>query len=250
MTHSALSAAGINDVFVDDFELDQGWAVATSALDGGWDRGVPIPLNICNRGNPGSDGDGSGQCYLTDNSSLNACNSDVDSGSTTLTSPVMDAGQPGVPIISYWRWYSNTAGDSPLQDIFVVEVSDDSGANWVTLEIVGPSGTEVSGGWFRESFRIEDFVTPTDQFRIRFTASDTDPQSVVEAAVDGVTLSVLDCSTACPWDLDGTGDVGIVDLLALLKAWDTTPGGPPDFDGGGVGITDFLELLANWGPCP
>ncbi len=251
MTHSVLIAPAINDVFVDSFELDLGWTVTTSADDGGWDRGLPISLRLCDRGNPGTDGDGSGQCYLTDNDSANACNSDVDNGATTLTSPVLDADQsPDVPVISYWRWFSNTEGGTPLQDIFVVEVSDDGGANWVTLEIVGPGGAEVSGGWFRESFRIEDFVTPTDQFRIRFTAWDTEPISIIEAAVDGVTLSILDCSTECPWDLDGSGDVGIVDLLALLAAWDTKPGGPPDFDGGGVGITDFLELLANWGPCP
>ena len=54
----------------------------------------------------------------------------------------------------------------------------------------------------------------------------------------------------CPWDLNGDGEVEIVDLLVLLGAWGTDPGGPPDFDGGGVGITDFLILLTNWGPCP
>jgi hypothetical protein len=55
----------------------------------------------------------------------------------------------------------------------------------------------------------------------------------------------------CPWDLDGSGGVGITDLLALLSAWRTDPGGPPDFDGdGAVGITDLLALLATWGPCP
>ena len=54
----------------------------------------------------------------------------------------------------------------------------------------------------------------------------------------------------CPWDLDGTGSVGILDLLALLAAWGTDPGGPPDFDGDGtVGILDLLTLLANWGAC-
>ena len=54
----------------------------------------------------------------------------------------------------------------------------------------------------------------------------------------------------CLWDLDGSRDVGIVDFLALLAAWGTDPGGPPDFNGdGNVGIEDFLELLANWGPC-
>ncbi len=55
----------------------------------------------------------------------------------------------------------------------------------------------------------------------------------------------------CPWDLDGTGDVGVLDLLALLAGWGTDPGGPQDFDGDGfVGILDLLVLLANWGPCP
>ncbi|MCH8165428.1 MAG: FG-GAP repeat protein, partial [Planctomycetes bacterium] len=54
----------------------------------------------------------------------------------------------------------------------------------------------------------------------------------------------------CPWDLDASGSVGILDLLALLAAWGSDPGGPPDFDGDGtVGILDLLALLANWGPC-
>ncbi|MCZ6811700.1 MAG: hypothetical protein O7D97_06805 [Planctomycetota bacterium] len=54
----------------------------------------------------------------------------------------------------------------------------------------------------------------------------------------------------CPADLDGDSSVGILDLLALLAAWGTDPGGPPDLDGDGtVGILDLLTLLANWGPC-
>ncbi len=55
----------------------------------------------------------------------------------------------------------------------------------------------------------------------------------------------------CPWDLDFDGAVGITDFLALLAAWGTDPGGPPDFNSNGlVEILDFLELLANWGTCP
>ena len=55
----------------------------------------------------------------------------------------------------------------------------------------------------------------------------------------------------CPADLDDDGTVGILDLLSLLAAWGTDPGGPPDFDGDGtVGIFDLLTLLAEWGPCP
>ena len=63
---------------------------------------------------------------------------------------------------------------------------------------------------------------------------------------------VLDLSAClCPADLDGDDTVGILDLLSLLAAWGTNPGGPPDFDGdGAVGILDLLILLAAWGECP
>ena len=54
----------------------------------------------------------------------------------------------------------------------------------------------------------------------------------------------------CLWDLDGDGQVGIVDFLDLLSAWGPNPGHPADIDGDGeVGIVDFLLLLGNWGPC-
>jgi hypothetical protein len=58
-------------------------------------------------------------------------------------------------------------------------------------------------------------------------------------------------TAACPCDLDGDGDVGVTDFLALLGSWGPNPGHPADLDGdGAVGVTDFLSLLARWGPCP
>ena len=54
----------------------------------------------------------------------------------------------------------------------------------------------------------------------------------------------------CVWDLDHDDIMGVTDLLALLGAWGTDPGRPPDFDNDGdVGVTDLLKLLAQWGPC-
>ena len=48
-----------------------------------------------------------------------------------------------------------------------------------------------------------------------------------------------------------TPRTAITDLLALLDALSSNPGGPPDFDGDGdVGMIDLVELLANWGSCP
>jgi hypothetical protein len=55
----------------------------------------------------------------------------------------------------------------------------------------------------------------------------------------------------CPRDLDGDGEVGTSDFLALLEAWGPNPGHPADFYcDNDVGTNDFLILLQNWGPCP
>jgi photosystem II stability/assembly factor-like uncharacterized protein len=54
----------------------------------------------------------------------------------------------------------------------------------------------------------------------------------------------------CPADVNGDGEVGVNDFLALLSAWGPCPGCPEDIDGDGdVGVLDFLTVLANWGPC-
>jgi hypothetical protein len=54
----------------------------------------------------------------------------------------------------------------------------------------------------------------------------------------------------CLADLDGSGDVSILDVLWLLTAWGPCGQCPEDLDGDGtVGIGDLLALMADWGPC-
>ena len=244
-TFFTLSAYGLEVLFADDCNEDLGWTVSGYVVDGPWERGIPI--TECNRGNPQYDADGSGWCYLTDNSAANACNSDVDDGTTILTSPIMDA-SGGSAMISYYRWYSNTYGNDPMNDIFEVEVSDDGGATWTNLETVGPGGSEVDGGWFYKEFVVDDFVEPTDQFQIRFKASDLNDGSVVEAGVDGIELKLIDCDGENPADINGDGVVNTEDLLMLLGAWGPCPGCPEDInDDDVVDTADLLLLLGNWG---
>ena len=253
--YAAISGFSQEAVFSDDFEGDLDWSVSAAGglTDGQWQRAVPISNDICDRGNPGSDADGSGMCFLTDND-LATCNSDVDNGSTILTSPLLDASN-GTPFITYWRWFDNTgagAGANPFEDTMVVEVSDDNGQNWVELETIGPTGAEVAGGWFQKTFALEGLVDATDQFRIRFIVSDQFLASVVEAGVDGVELLAIGCDQKVFGDVDGDGIVGIIDMLILLGAWGPCaapcpPSCAADLDGDCVvGIEDFLLLLANW----
>ncbi len=62
---------------------------------------------------------------------------------------------------------------------------------------------------------------------------------IIAAAVDIGAYESGTASPPCRWDLDGSGDVGVTDFLALLQNW-----------GSPWGITDFLALLQQWGPCP
>jgi hypothetical protein len=69
--------------------------------------------------------------------------------------------------------------------------------------------------------------------------------------VDSFIYFDLGTTSDCPWDIDDDGIIGFSDLLELLAAWGTDPGGPPDFDGNGVvDFNDLLETLSRWGACP
>ncbi|MFK7959633.1 MAG: M12 family metallo-peptidase [Phycisphaerales bacterium] len=250
----AFAALAANDgavVFADDFETNQGWFVTNSPdlEDGAWQRGIPAGGG--ERGDPPVDADGSGRCYVTDNV---AGNSDVDGGSTTLTSPILDASSEGA-ILEYFRWFDNTFGAEPNQDPFRVEYSTNGGGTWQLLELLSPSSPEAAGGWFRVQFVLADVgIAPSDQFRVRFIAVDLDPGSVVEAGVDGVQIIAATCDgdvTPCPGDFDGSNDVGFTDLLQLLSAFGPCDGCPEDLDGSGaVTFEDLLGILSAWGPCP
>jgi hypothetical protein len=195
-----------------------GWMVTNSPTltDGAWNR--DFPLGGGDRGDPPTDADGSGRLYLTDSADGN---SDVDGGSTTLTSPIMDA-TGGDATLSYYRWYSNTFGADPMNDIFTVEISNNNGGTWQVLEIVGPSGPEVSGGWFFKTWDIASVITPTNEMKVRFTAEDAGPGSVIEAGVDGVKIEVFNCENpepTCPLDWDGNGIINSTDVSLFLNDW-------------------------------
>ncbi len=200
LLYTALVGSTVVTGFSDDFETDNGWFEIGDATEGWWERGVPGGSG--ERGDPLTDADGSGQCFITGNTYINE---DVDGGYTRLVSPLIPAvGQPGeVALLTYRRWYSNNTGMDPENDILHVEITGDSGANWTTLEIVGPSGGEVAGGWIEKTFRLNDFVTPSPNIRVTFNCSDYNEGSIVEAGLDAVAVKFVSCAPIGPVVTEG-----------------------------------------------
>jgi len=178
--------------FADNFQTNQGWSVSGPVSGSGageWERA--IPGGDGSRGDAPEDFDGSGFAFVTGNGGAGS-NTDVDDGQTILTSPAVDLSGNPEAVVSYARWYHNSAGGAPNADIFTVQISDNNGSSWTNLEVVGPS-VQSNGGWFEVSHRVADFVSTTAQVRIRFIAEDAGTGSVIEAAVDAVEFSEFVC---------------------------------------------------------
>ncbi len=176
--------------FADNMESDQGWTVGDTGDDattGIWVRVDPIgvwegsievqPENDATPA-PGV------LCWITGNNESGTQGADdVDGGKTTLKSPVFDLTESTHVIVSYRRWYTNDTGNSPGEDVWVVEVNNGSG--WATLE-----NTNVSErSWALRSFLLDDYIELTATVQFRFIASDEGSGSVVEGGVDEFQLT-------------------------------------------------------------
>ncbi len=248
-------ATELVDTVVDDFSGNSGWTGGVpgdTASSGVWVRVNPVGTTSGGtQVQPNAPFTGSA-CWVTgQHPGGGAGANDVDGGITTLLSPIFDlseAGDGARILASYYRWFSNGRGAGPNTDVFRVDVSADGGSTWVNLETVGPTGPEVDGGWFFREWDLASIVPITDSMRIRFVASDTDPQSLVEAAVDLFRLREIRCSpTGNPADLNGDGVVDGGDLGVLLSLWGTAD---PTADLSGDGVVDGADLgilLSAWG---
>jgi hypothetical protein len=118
---------------------------------------------------------------------------DVDNGTTTLVSPPYDLSSSVDPVVRYARWFTNDQGGSPGEDPFDVQVSDDGGSTWVTVEQIS-AGTPLA--WVVPEFALTGLITPGPDVRFRFVARDLGAGgSLVEAAVDEFFL--LDRDQGC-----------------------------------------------------
>jgi len=254
-TYSVLAIDEFEEILFEDFESGTGGFTVQNLgpiTDGQWLRAQPVGTILS--GNIAAPFDqatpGGAWAFLTGVGvpGGTAGASDLDGGPTVVTSPAIDLDGSDA-IISYSRWFfcSNLSNPSTADEL-LVQVSNNDGATWTTVEVVA----ENAGVWVESSFRVGEFVAPTSTVRVRFHADDIFNNSVTEAGLDDFRVEKLACDTAtpCPGDFNGDGVVDGADLGALLNAWGSND---PAFDLDGNGVVDGADLgslLNAWGACP
>jgi hypothetical protein len=109
----------------------------------------------------------------------------VDGGHTTLRSPLFDLTELTNPVLQFAYSYSNDLGSNGGSDFFRVQLSNDGGATWTNLINTAAS----THGWKTVSVKVADFLPPTKNMLLQFIAEDDGPGSLVEAAVDDISIT-------------------------------------------------------------
>ncbi len=168
-------------------EADRGWRAGApddDATSGLWVRVDPVGTTY--DGNPvqpeDDHSDAGTMAWITGQhvAGQSAGYADVDGGRTTLYSPVYDLTGGQNVAIRYWRWYTNNTGNNPDEDFWDVELSNDGGQTWTTVEHTDASNAE----WLEQQLDLADYHAVPGQVQLRFVASDLIAGSLVEAGVD------------------------------------------------------------------
>lgn len=196
--YTAYAALGTAIMLRDEIEGDvSGWTISahSSLTSGQWIAADPVGTIFNGQQAQAEDdataGSNKVKAFITQNGSVGgaAGQSDIDGGPAYLTSPVLDlAGVDAT--ISYARWFYCNDQGNPNGDFMTVEITNNNGASWATVETI--AGTNSS--WLQHTFRVSDFVTPTAQVRVRFSAADVPNNSITEAGVDNFQVDVLVCT--------------------------------------------------------
>ena len=183
----------IGNGYYDDFIMDYGWTVSSTATSGDWERGEPIGTEYLGDDcNPGVDatGDYGLSCFVTGNNGGEAGDDDVDNGYTTLISPIIDLSGYIDPYINYSRWFFNSGGSSTANDQLTITITN--GTDTATLENITAT-TDAMSQWNTVNLKLRSYLSPTANMRLYIRAVDTNPGHLVEAGFDK--FSIVDSAT-------------------------------------------------------
>jgi hypothetical protein len=179
--------------YYDDAEAERGWTVnEVSDFSGRWTRAVPLSKVVCDTGDeiqPGEDHTPSPgtMCFVTSNRTITCCSwCGAARGFVALTSPPIPLSGIGDPRLGYWYWYVNALPRVTGTIPFLVQLSGDDGATWITAKAVRTA----TFAWVFDEVRVREFLPSATSMRVRFAVDNSsfDPAFSPEAAVDDIAV--------------------------------------------------------------
>ncbi|MEM8583077.1 MAG: choice-of-anchor B family protein [Bacteroidota bacterium] len=179
--------------YLDGFGGDQGWTTTSTATTGGWERAIPIGTSSSGTtANPGEDAGGNRDigryAYVTGNGGGGVGTDDIDGGTVTLTSPIIDLGlfSDNNLVVSYQYWFFNGFGSGNPDDQMTVSVNNGSQQQIMKTY----TNADNTSQWTADSFLFADLtIAITNTMRIVVSSQDIGDGHVVEAGFDDFRIS-------------------------------------------------------------
>lgn len=187
--------------YKDDFDLDLGWTVAGQVASGAWVRTIPGEEIFSNIWICGSDGDSQGDsgpyAYSTGYAATEDVeDSEVNGGTTWLSSPPMDLTNAIDPKITFDYWLC----EFPPNQYNGLAVWLTNGMDTVLLDEY--TNDTIAGSWQSKTYENLALQAPLDQIRFMISARDTTTATsfyILKVHLDNFEL------TSTPLATDGPG---------------------------------------------
>lgn len=194
---------------LDQLEVASGWTVNTEGTDnatsGTWTWVDPIGTTY-NSAQIQTENDRTAApgvlCWVTGQGTVGGAAGlqDVDGGATTLYSPAYDLTGSTAAKVKYYRWYTDDRGVNAGDDMWVVRVRNNGGA-WQDVENTG----EEANVWKQITVDLYAlFGANLGVVEFKFIASDTNLNSLLEAAVDDFEILNQNIDAVSDWTDRGT----------------------------------------------
>jgi hypothetical protein len=179
---------GGTTVYSDNFETATGWTTNPNGTDtattGQWERGDPQQTNSSGVKQLGTTVSGSNDLVTGRLAGSDAGTYDIDGGVTSIRSPVITLPSSGTLTLSFW-YYLAHGSNSSSADYFRVSIVHSGGTTPVFTKT--GAATDVDAAWTLATANLTPYAGQS--IRILIEAADAAGASLVEAAVDDVTIT-------------------------------------------------------------
>ena len=174
-------------VYSDTFETATGWAANAGATDtatsGAFERGNPADTSSGVATQLGTTVSGSNDLVTGATAGASAGANDVDGGATTIRSPAITL--PTGTLTLSFSWYLAHLNNATSADYFRVRVI--SGGTTTTVFTQAGAASDRAAAWQAATVNLSAYAGQSVQLQVE--AADTGTASLIEAAVDNVTIT-------------------------------------------------------------